>query len=102
MLSLSSSKIDSIGEFKGLARIAVSFATMVLLSISPMGGDSPSLPWSLIASVSADDSSSILNSNSNSPSLTVGKSVTLPSGVQYYDAVDIPLIVVYLANHFVV
>eukprot|EP01036_Dinobryon_divergens_P033009 gene33009-42706_t len=87
MLSLSSSKIDSIGELKGLARVAVSFATAVLLSVSPMGGNSPSLLWSLIESASADDSSSILNSNSNSPSLTVGKSVTLPSGVQYYDAI---------------
>lgn len=98
MLSLSSSKIDSIGEFKGLARVAVSFATMILLSISPMGGDSPSLPFSLIASASADDSSSILNSNT----LSVGKSVTLPSGVQYYDAVDIPLITKHLARHFVI
>lgn len=88
MLRLSSSKIDSMGEFKGLARVAVSFATVILLSsISPMGGDSPSVPWSLITSASADDSSPIVNSNSNSPSLSVGKSVTLPSGVQYYDAV---------------
>ena len=69
-----------------MPRVALTFATAILFNIFPIEGGSSMIPLSLIAL--ADDSSTVA-SNSNSPSTSVGKSVTLPSGVQYYDAVDI-------------